>query len=270
MPTHVDQERVIGALAAEFSAVEELASSLTDEEWRAPTCLPGWDVQANVAHVIGTEAMLLGDPLPEVGVDVRALPHVRNDIGAFNEAWVVALSGSSPAEVLDALRERTGKRLDALRAMTPESWAEAGFTPAGQDSYGRFMRIRVFDCWMHEQDIRDAVDRPGHDEGPVVELVLDEMAQSMGFVVGKKAGAPRGSSVRLELAGGAGRSIDVAVAERAAVVDALPGPPTVTLRMPVLTFTRLCGGRGADPDTVTITGDHELGQRVVRNLAYTI
>ena len=31
------------------------------------------------------------------------------------------------------------------------------FTPAGKDTYGRFMQIRVFDCWLHEQDIRDAL-----------------------------------------------------------------------------------------------------------------
>ena len=44
-------------------------------------------------------------------------------------------------------------------------------TPAGPDTYGRFMRVRIFDCWMHEQDIRRAVGRPGHVEGPAVDRV---------------------------------------------------------------------------------------------------
>ena len=41
--------------------------------------------------------------------------------------------------------------------MSDEEWNAVTMTPTGPDSYGRFMRIRVFDCWMHEEDIRDGV-----------------------------------------------------------------------------------------------------------------
>jgi len=61
------------------------------------------------------------------------------------------------------------------------------------DSYGRFMRVRVFDCWMHEQDIRVALQRPSSDEEldvPASRLSLDEIAATMGFVVGKLGKAP--------------------------------------------------------------------------------
>ena len=40
--------------------------------------------------------------------------------------------------------------------MSQEEWDAESFTPAGKSTYGRFMQIRVFDCWLHEQDIRDA------------------------------------------------------------------------------------------------------------------
>lgn len=48
---------------------------------------------------------------------------------------------------------------------------------------------------MHELEIRDAVgQQAGVSElvGPAAELALDEMAASMGFVVGKLGGAPEG------------------------------------------------------------------------------
>ena len=135
------------------------------------------------------------------------------------------------------------------------------------------MRIRVFDQWLHELDIRDAVGEPGGESGPAAELALDEMAAAMGFVVGKKAGAPTGSRVRLELTGDAARTINVEVGERAAVVDELSGPPTLTVTMPAGVFARLGGGR-VDPDTVraqvTLDGDEELGERLLGNLGYTI
>lgn len=270
MPTVLPKERVVAALAAEFASLDELLSSLPPDRWSRPTACPGWDVQANVAHIVGTESMLAGIDSPPVTVDRDSRSHVRNDIGEFNEAWVVALAEASPADVLARFREITTARVDALRTMDQATWDTEGFTPAGTDTYGRFMRIRVFDCWMHEQDIRAAVGRPGHEAGPVVDLSLDEISASMGFVVGKRAGAPEGTSVTFELPD-AGRSFHVLVAGRGTLVEELPGSATVTLRVPVVPFTRLAGGRDdADPSTVELVGDAELGARVVEHLGYTI
>ena len=38
-----------------------LCDGLTDEQWALPTDCPGWTVQDHVAHMIGTERMLLGE-----------------------------------------------------------------------------------------------------------------------------------------------------------------------------------------------------------------
>ena len=273
MPTHLSKPAVIAALHDVWDRLDSLLAGLDDADWKRPTCLPGWNVQAIAAHLIGTENMLLGVSLPPLAVTAATHPHVRNDIGGFNEAWVEALSSEPPADVLARFRDDVAKRKEALAAMTPEEWDKVGFTPAGQDTYGRFMQIRVFDQWMHELDIRDAIGLGGGDEGPAAEVGLDEMAMAMGYVVGKKAGAPQGSRVRLELTGPAGRAIDVEVAERAAVVEELSGPPTLTVTMPAGVFARLAGGR-ADPSTlrsqVTVDGDVELGERLIANLGYTI
>ena len=159
--------------------------------------------------MIGTESMLLGDATP--AVDVGAPGHVRNDIGRLNEAWVVSMADLSGADVLATFRGHTSRRLDLLRDMDGAAWEAEGFTPAGNDSYGRFMRIRVFDCWLHEQDIRDSVGRPGGDVGTAVELALDEAAAVMGYVVAKRAAAPPGSRVAFDLTGPTARRIFVEV-----------------------------------------------------------
>ncbi|CAN5895184.1 maleylpyruvate isomerase family mycothiol-dependent enzyme [soil metagenome] len=273
MTTHVDKGAVTHALGEEFASVHELLTELDDAEWGAPTPCPGWDVRAQVAHIIGTESMLAGIDAPVVEVDVEALDHVRNDIGGFNQRWVAALADAAPLDLLDRYRPLVASRLEALADMNQERWDTEGFTPAGRDTYGRFMRLRIFDIWMHEQDIRDAVGRPGHEAGPAVDQALEEMTGALGFVVGKQAAAPEGSSVTFELTGDSGRAIHVAVSDRARVVDDLDGPATVTLRMPVGTFTRLAGGRiGTDEvtDRIKVTGDETLGHRVLTNLAYTI
>jgi uncharacterized protein (TIGR03083 family) len=232
-------------------------------------------VQDNVAHIIGTEAMLAGESGPNIEIDREANPHIHNDIGVFNEQWVESMRAVPSNEVLSRFREVTGARLAMLEAMSQEDWDAESFTPAGKDTYGRFMQIRVFDCWLHEQDIRDAVGRPGHETGLAVEVVLDEMATALGFVVGKKAGATSGQSVTFALTDGGAvvRELHVEVGERAAVVPALSGPPTTVLTMPVGVMTRRCAGRvGPDDllDQVAIDGNLELATKILRNQSYTI
>lgn len=267
--TVVDRDAVVAALDEEFDSVIGLAADLAPAEWDLPTACPGWTVKDNLSHVIGTEAMLLGRPAPDVDLP-DDLPHVRNDIGRFNEQWVESYRPRPPAEVLDDLRSVVAERRAALATMDQAAFDEESFTPAGPDTYGRFMRVRVMDTWFHEQDVREAVARPGHLDGLAPAAVLDEVTAALGFVVGKRAGAPAGSSVRFELTGPLARRIDVEVTDRARPVEALADDPTVTLTVPGHHFTRLVGGRGADPGLVRIDGDPDLGQAVVANLAFMI
>ncbi|MGA7756785.1 MAG: maleylpyruvate isomerase family mycothiol-dependent enzyme [Ilumatobacteraceae bacterium] len=275
MASNIPKDRTVAALGEVWASLSDLLGELSEDEWQLPSPLPGWSVQDNVAHIVGTEAMLAGESGPDVQIDREANAHVRNDIGAFNEQWVESLRAVPPNEVLSRFRELTGMRLAALEQMSDDEWNAESFTPAGKDTYGRFMQIRVFDCWLHEQDIRDAVGRPGHESGVAVDVVLDEMATALGFVVGKKAGATAGQSVTFALtdSGAVVRELNVEVGERAAVVPALSAPATVVLTMPVGVMTRRCAGRvGPDDllDQVVIDGDLALAAKILENQSYTI
>jgi len=271
--TTTDKQATVDALAAVWSSIRQLLAGLDDDQWSAPTPLPGWDVAAAAAHIIGIEAMLLGIDAPAVEIDRSARPHIRNAIGAVNEAWVLEMAPMAPADYLERLTNFTAQRLETLQSMDQESWDAESFTPVGKETYGRFMRIRVFDCWMHEQDIRDAVGQAGHESGPAVEASLDEIESSLGYIVGKRAAAPSGTTVTYELTGSASRTMHVEVGDRARLVDSLPHPATVTLTMPVGVFTRLCGGRlRADRAAaqIGVEGDAEIADRLIANGAFTI
>ena len=271
--TTVDKQPTIDALADTWSSTRALLGELDDDDWRLPSPLPGWDVAANVAHIVGLEAMLAGIDSPSVEVDRDARPHVKNDLGASNEAWVIHMAGMRPAECLERFTNLTAQRLESLQAMDQTAWDAETWTPVGKESYGRFMRIRVFDCWMHEQDIRDAVNRPGHESGPAAAATIDEIAGALGYIVGKKAAAPSGSSVTFSLTGDEPQQLHVDVGERARVVDSLPGPASVTLTLPVGVFTRLAGGRITADEArlrIVVDGDGELGSRVIENTPFTM
>jgi uncharacterized protein (TIGR03083 family) len=273
--TTLNKSDVLDGLFGSWDEIDTLLAGLADEQWQAQSPLPGWTVHDVTAHVIGTESMLQGVATPDADIDISTLKHVRNDIGVLNERWVRKLRGMSAADMLEKFRATTAQRREALSGMTDDEWNQITATPAGPDTYGRFMRVRAFDCWMHEHDIRDALGRPADNPaGETSRLALDEMAASMGFVVGKLGGAPDGSRVAIELTGPLQRTINVDVSGRARVVEDFGGDePTATISLDGLLFTRLAGGRttvARHRDAVRYGGDEEVGQRVVEHLNYVI
>jgi uncharacterized protein (TIGR03083 family) len=273
--TNLDKSDVLEGLFASWDDIDALLGGLADKQWQAQTPLPGWTVHDVTAHLIGTESMLQGVATPDADVDVSTLKHVRNDIGVLNERWVRKLRGVGAADMLEKFRATTAQRREALSGIGGADWNQITATPAGPDTYGRFMRVRIFDCWMHEHDIRDALGQPATDlAGSSSRLALDEVAASMGFVVGKLGGAPDGSRVAIELTGPLQRTINVAIEGRGQIVDEFGGDePTATITMDGLLFTRLAGGRtplAPHADAVTYGGDEEVGQRVVEHLNYVI
>lgn len=268
---------VTAALSEQWSVIESLLGGLTDAQWATPTALPGWTVHDVVAHLIGTESMLSGRQPPEADPQTQerlaAAPHVRNEIGALNERWVESMRALSPAELVDRYRTVTAERRAALEAMTQADFDDQTLTPVGPESYGRFMRIRVYDCWMHELDIRDALGLPGPDGGARAAMAWAEIVGALGFLVGKRAHAPEGARITIETSGPLPRALHVAVDGRAAVVDRLDGPADVTIVLDAWLFARLTGGRTEGPahrDEVEVLGDHQLGWAVVDNLRFAI
>jgi uncharacterized protein (TIGR03083 family) len=275
--THLGRADVLMGLFNCWEEIDDLLSGFSDDQWQAETVLPGWCVRDIVAHLIGTESMLLGIKTPEPDIDVFTLPHVHNGIGAINERWVRHFRRRSGRELLERFRVATDDRRKQLTETTNEEWVSVTPTPAGPDSYGRFMRIRTFDCWMHEQDIREAVAARAADEvlaGRAPALTLDEIAANMGYIVGKLGGAPDGSRVEIELTGPMRRTIRVAVDRRGRVVKEFNGESaTASIRLDGVLFTRLIGGRtgAADhPDAIELGGDTAVAQRIVDHLKFVV
>jgi len=265
---------VVALLDEEWGAIYALARELADAEWDLPSECPGWSVRDLVAHMIGTESSLLGAPAPAPLVDLPAFVH--NPVGAGNEAWVVPRRSLPAAQVVEEFRSVTARRLEEMRAWPEERFAVVGPSPVGQVPYREYMRVRIMDCWVHEQDMRVATGRPGHDTGPVARLALDRLASAMSYVVGKQAGAPEGSCVRFAFRGPVLERLDVAVRDgRAAVADAAAEVVSAELDLDDETFWRLACGRVSGPAArdaglVAVSGDVDLAHRVLDAMSFMI
>jgi uncharacterized protein (TIGR03083 family) len=256
-----------------WSSMSELGGWLTEDDWKRPTEVPGWTVQDNLAHIAGIEASLLGRGAPEHAVP-EDLPHVKNDMGRSNEVFVDSRRSRTGAEVLAEFREVTGERLEQLSRYDAAAFGAETWTPVGPGTVRDLLPFRIFDSWVHEQDMRRAVGRAGDLDTPVAVVVLERIAGTMPFVVGKKAAAPDGATVVFELGGPLARSIPIGVeGGRARLLDAVPASPTTRILTDTETFARLACGR-LDPDAelaaghVHVDGDEDLGRRVVQNLNF--
>jgi hypothetical protein len=159
------------------------------------------------------------------------------------------------------------------------------------------MRVRLFDCWMHELDIADALGRsdgPGggslrnhagtragrdihsatiDEGGPRAELAIDEIVPYLGRVLAKRGKAPDGSRITVDLTGPVTRTLHIRIDGRAELVPALDRPADVVIRLGSGLFARLCGGRTtaeAHTGEIELSGDIELGRRLVGTLAFTL
>jgi uncharacterized protein (TIGR03083 family) len=244
-----------------------LAETFGPAEWDLPTECPGWTVRDQVAHIIGVERMMLGDPEPEH--TPAELSHVRNDFGRMLEVAVDARRTEPVEMVLAELRETLKRRLAALETTDPEQQMKA---PDGRmGPYSRMLMFRAFDCWIHEQDIRRAVGRPGNLDAPAAERARQIMVSGLPFVVAKRAGAGPGSTVALEITGPPSFRSCVVVGNdgRGQAIESTPDP-TVTLRMGWESYVRLAAGRcGPGEVEVSVDGDRDLASRILGNMAVT-
>ncbi|MFN2463802.1 MAG: maleylpyruvate isomerase family mycothiol-dependent enzyme [Candidatus Dormibacteria bacterium] len=261
---------VVAELEAVWASLAGLTADMDDGQWRRATGCPGWEVRDLVAHVVGTERSLAGEHEP--GAPERYPQYVRNPIGEFNERWVAHLRVLSRRDVVTALREVTAKRLQMLSALSEADWSAPSWTPAGPGTYLDFMRIRVFDCWVHEQDIRWVLGKPGGMDGPWVDTALGIPRGALPKLVARGVGAPEGTLVEVVLEGEPERRWRVAVREgRGVEVHDGATRPSVQVRGEILDFvSRFCGRvhpqTGAGIGRLEVEGDLELGRRLLEKL----
>jgi uncharacterized protein (TIGR03083 family) len=255
------------ALAETWDGLAEACDGLSAADWALATECPGWDVRDQLSHLIGVERSLMGEAAPEW--DGPLGPHVKNDFAALNEPWIAVRRPLPGATVRAEFIEVTGARLAELENRTEEEWALVGWSPVGEVPYAVFMEVRVYDSWVHEQDARRALDRPGGSGNRASAMALDRVQGAMPFVVGKKAACGDGTVVRFEVDGPGddARAFTIAVEGRRARLVGDEVEPTVTLSMSSLDFVRLGCGRATAEDVeaggVEVRGDAALGRQVL-------
>jgi uncharacterized protein (TIGR03083 family) len=279
----VELKDYVDAFEQSVRSLLALLEPVDEADWARPTELPGWSVHDVVSHLAALERELLGDPLPPA-VDGYG-SHVRSEFGQHMENGVAARRTHSAAALTAELREAVDARLPEMRAMRADATPVRVVAGEPWDAE-KLLRNRAFDAWMHEQDVRRALTRPGNLDGRGADVAMEILLGALPFLVAKRARATPGQSVRLEVTGVVAFTATVRVGDdgRAALATA-PGissassassasaeaaEPTAVLRADWETVVRLLGGRLSPNDAVVeLWGDTGLARRLVDRLAVT-
>jgi uncharacterized protein (TIGR03083 family) len=199
-------------------------------------------------------------------------PPPRGELQEFVDAAVLARRGEPPAALLAELTYVYGHRAAALAV--PADPAEPATYPWGEPTtMAGLLEVRVLDCWVHEQDIRRAVGRPGGLGSPGARVAWDVFVDALPRIVARRVGAPPGTTVRLTVVGEVGADLAVTVdGERHGrfVPPAEAELPQAHLTLGWESYARLSCGRGSRADHhVWLAGDRELGEEVLAQLAVT-
>jgi uncharacterized protein (TIGR03083 family) len=254
-----DREEMIDAVSSAINGVSDLAQTITEAETLLPTPCPGWTVRDQVAHVIGLESRLLGRPGPDDHLLPDDLAHVHTDLQRFMELDVDSRRArpwsTVQAEAVDVFSARIAQlnAWDFDRDTIMDS-------PMGPRPAKVALPLRAFDIWAHEQDLRDALNRPGGMDTVAARNAVARCVASFGHIA-KQAGFGDTDAVDVEV-------IDGPFAFR---TSSNPNTTsTATLTMTAANFTRLCFGRSsAKPADVVISGDETLAQRFLATMSIT-
>ena len=292
LPSYIDAYReVLGTFIG-------TCDGLREAEWELPTACPGWTVREQVAHVLHIEEQLAGTGQDESGmpqggvpepVEVGAPAHVRNPLGVWTEQGVRALAHLSPAELVARLREVLQIRSAQLYSPDLDLDSLVPVIPAGEAPLGRIMQLRVSDIWVHGQDIRAAVGRPGALDSPGAAAFTAHVLRNLPDIVHEDVAPPPGTVVILEstgpVTGRAGVRIGtgqdgVSVAhplftgrtgeeEERPATDGVEDSVT-TIALSTHELTRRAAGRQEVEETAyQVTGDEELARAVLGKLSLT-
>ncbi|AYN33951.1 MULTISPECIES: maleylpyruvate isomerase family mycothiol-dependent enzyme [Streptomyces] len=273
MSLHPSLQPYADAWTHAAEAISQLVTPLPDQEWNRATPCPGWSVRDVVSHVIGMECEALGDPRP-IHTLPRDLYHVKTEPQRYMEVQVDVRRHHTAPEMTAELEYTIIRRSRQLRNEYREPDTEIRGLLGRNQTLEDHLRGRVFDTWVHAQDLRAALATPGDLDSPGSAVVRDTILDELPKIVAKRAGAAPGSAVVFDVGGPVEFLRTVRVdANGRGTIDGSPSlGPTLTLSLDWETFYRLACGR-VTPESaageIKAEGDQELADAVLREIVVT-
>ena len=182
----------------------ELLRSLSPEEWQRQTIARLWKVKDVVAHLLDTNIRvisLLRDGFFGEQAPLNSYQDLVDFLNQLNAHWVQAMKRVSP-QMLIALHEATGPTFcDHLRSLDPLGTSTLSVAWAGEEVSLNWMEVarEYTEKWLHQQQIRDAVNKPGIMTREFFYPFINTLMQALPYTY-RHMDAPDGTWVQMTIA----------------------------------------------------------------------
>jgi uncharacterized protein (TIGR03083 family) len=285
MPMHPaapdDRTGLIDALDQTVQSVIDLGFGCREEDFDRPTHCPGWSVKDQISHVVGVEKSFAG--IRAEPVVVPDYPHLRHDAGRDVEREVEARRGRTGRAVVAELADFHPERIASLRESPADLDTVIGGALGPETTFGHLLRMRIMDTWVHEQDIRNALDRPGDLDTPAAAFFTEAALRALPRIISRVAGIGPGHAVVIDVTGPvvarAGARVITGEDERPygeALFSGHHRPEgeeqldVTSIHLTTHALTRRAAGRrSTDEIHYSVTGDEQIARRVLDALVVT-
>jgi len=182
-----------------------LLSQLSDEDWNRPTVCRKWSVKDIAAHLLGGKLGVLSRKRDSyISGNITSWVDLVNLINNLNDTWVKAAARLSPRVICELMRHAGEqvceyfKSLDPFALGGPVDWAGPEPAPVWFDIAREYT-----EWWHHQQQIRDAVGKPGLKEARFFAPVIDTFLRALPHTY-RNVEAEENTTVGVRITGDAG------------------------------------------------------------------
>lgn len=182
----------------------ELLKSLSNDEWSKPTLAKQWTVKDIASHLLDGNIRTLSFSrdkyIGERPEKINSYQDIVDYLNRLNADWVKATKRVSPTVLIELL-EITGKEyIEQLNKLDPFAPAMFSVAWAGQAESPNWFHIarEYTEKWHHQQQIREAVMKPGIMTQEFFYPLIDTFMQALPHTYRNVAAEP-GNAVKVQI-----------------------------------------------------------------------
>lgn len=214
----------------------DLCATFSSEDWAKPTVHAHRNVKDLVAHLLDGSLRRLAiqrDGHFLQAPDMRSFEDMVAFIQQLNREWMVAAKRLSPRVILDLMLRADDEVAALFSGLEPHAPSPFGVLWAGEEwSESWFDMAREYtEKWHHQQQLRDAVGRPGFKDRRFLHPVLDTFLRGAPHAY-RKMQAPEGTTIEISIRGDAGGTwLLVSDGDRWMLASDCPNEPTTRVAL---------------------------------------
>jgi uncharacterized protein (TIGR03083 family) len=200
MPLHPsppdDLGGLLDALEQTTQAIVDLGWACREEDFDRPTEFPGWTVKHHISYVVAA-----GKAFSSLRLEPALAEQRRAQFDQLVALEVLTRQEWAGRSVVSELADFHVERMNQLRESGLELDSDVSYFFGPGATFSNQLHQRIIDTWVHEQDIRTALDSPGDLDSPAAAVFTSAILDALPRLAARAAGIEPGRAIVLDVTG---------------------------------------------------------------------